>query len=327
MNKHHSSDFKLLAVKLYLKLNSIRKVSELLDCCKSTLQRWIERYLEYGNVDRKENKERESIITKSILKYITKLIIKNPAITLSKIKKKIIKKYNVNISTSYLYYIIKYTLNLTHKQLRFKYYPEKKLATLKEDKIKFYKEIIKVGKKNIISIDETGFYLNMTKHLGRCEKGKKCYKTVHKYPFVKFNFVCAIKYGKIIGYKLYEKDKGGIDNIKFTQFYNDFIKNKYEDNLIILDNARFHKSKDVIDNIVKSKNKIIYSLAYNPQCNPIENLFSQLKSHVKNKSPDNFEELKLTIDNIIKYKITKEHLNNYFNYLFIQAHDYIDKKS
>ena len=155
------------------------EVSELLDCKKSTLQRWIERYLEYGNVDRKENKERESIITKSILKYITKLISKNPAIILAKIKKKIIKKFNVDISVSYLFYIIKYTLNLTHKQLRFKYYPEKKLATLREDKINFYKEIIKKGKKNIISIDETGFYLNMTKHLGRCEKGRKCYKTVH----------------------------------------------------------------------------------------------------------------------------------------------------
>ena len=94
-----------------------------------------------------------------------------------------------------------------------------------------------------------------------------------------------------------------------------------------MDNARFHKSKAAIDNIVKSKNKIIYRLAYNPQCNPIKNLFSQLKSHVKNKSPDNFEELKSIIDNIIKYKITKEHLKNYFNYLFIQAHDYIDKKS
>jgi len=167
----------------------------------------------------------------------------------------------------------------------------------------------------------------MTKHLGRCEKGRKCYKTVHKYPFVKFNFVCAIKYGKIIGYKLYEKDKGGIDNIKFSQFYNDFIKNKYEDNLLILDNARFHKSKDVVDNIIKSKNKIIYSLPYNPTCNPIENLFSQLKSYVKNKSPDNFEELKSTIDNIIKYKISKDHLKNYFNYLFTQANDYINKKS
>lgn len=37
MSKHHTTDFKLSAVKLYLKLNSIRKVSELLDCSKSTL--------------------------------------------------------------------------------------------------------------------------------------------------------------------------------------------------------------------------------------------------------------------------------------------------
>ena len=38
-------------------------------------------------------------------------------------------------------------------------------------------------------------------------------------------------------------------------------------------------------------------------------------------------ELKSTIDNIIKYKITKDHLKNYFNYLFTQADDYINKKS
>jgi hypothetical protein len=31
MNKHHTTDFKLSAVKLYLKLKSIRDVSELLD--------------------------------------------------------------------------------------------------------------------------------------------------------------------------------------------------------------------------------------------------------------------------------------------------------
>jgi len=43
------------------------------------------------------------------------------------------------------------------------------------------------------------------------------------------------------------------------------------------------------------------------------------------ESPDNFEELKKTIDNIIKYKITKDHLRNYFNYLFTQANDYINK--
>ena len=51
-------------------------------------------------------------------------------------------------------------------------------------------------------IDESRFYLNMIKYLGRCNKGNRCYKTIHKYSFDKFNFICAIKYVKVIGYKL-----------------------------------------------------------------------------------------------------------------------------
>ena len=41
-----SDDFKLSAVKLYLKIESIRKVSELLECSKSSLHRWIKKYFE-----------------------------------------------------------------------------------------------------------------------------------------------------------------------------------------------------------------------------------------------------------------------------------------
>jgi transposase len=208
MTTQHSNDFKLAAVKLYLKFNSIRKVSELLNCSKSSLQRWIERYFETGNIERKIYKNRITIITNEILKFIISMIKNNPTITLSKIKKKIIKNHKIDISVSYLFYIIKYKLNLTNKQLRRKYYPEKKLSTLKKDKINFYKQIIDKGKRNIISIDETGLYLNMMKNNGRCEKGKRCYKTIYTYPFVKFNFICAIKYGKVIGYTLYEKNTG-----------------------------------------------------------------------------------------------------------------------
>ena len=50
MVKQHSDDFKTTAIKLYLKLNSIRKVCDLIDCNKSTLQRWIERYYETGDI-------------------------------------------------------------------------------------------------------------------------------------------------------------------------------------------------------------------------------------------------------------------------------------
>ena len=41
---NYSSEFKLTAIKLYAKLKSIRKVAKLLECSKSSLHRWIERY-------------------------------------------------------------------------------------------------------------------------------------------------------------------------------------------------------------------------------------------------------------------------------------------
>ena len=273
---------------------------------------------------RKNYKPRKEKLTKTILNYIASLIKINPSINLSNISYKINNKYKVLISISYLFYIIKYKLGITYKQLRVKYYPEKKISTLKKDKLDYYNEILNTKKNNLISIDETGFYLSMHKSFGRCTKGKRCYKTIHKYPFVKFNFVCAVKYGKIIGYKLYQKNTGGIDVIKFNEFYNEFIKGKYNNNLIIMDNAKFHKSKIVKENIEISTNKIIYILPYNAKLNPIENLFSQIKNYVKNISPATYEDLKITIDKIIKNKIKKEHLKNYFKYLFIQAKEYTD---
>jgi hypothetical protein len=54
--------------------------------------------------------------------------------------------------------------------------------------------------------------------------------------------------------------------------------------------------------------------------NTLYNIFSLLDNASKNKSPETYEELKKTIDKVIKKKI-----KNYFNYLFIQAEDYINK--
>ncbi len=132
-------------------------------------------------------------------------------------------------------------------------------------------------------------------------------------------------HGKVIGYELYPKQSGGINATIFNNFYNKYIKNKYENHLIILDNAKFHKANEVTNNINASKNKVIFSLAYNPHLNPIENFFSQLKNHVRNESPTNHEDLKKEIKNIIENKISKDHLKNYFKYLFLQVNEYIKK--
>jgi transposase len=62
MSKQKSDDYKLSAVKMYLKLNSLRETCEYIGCSKSSLQRWVERYFETGSVKNKEYKKRNSRI-------------------------------------------------------------------------------------------------------------------------------------------------------------------------------------------------------------------------------------------------------------------------
>lgn len=191
--------------------------------------------------------------------------------------------------------------------------------------ISFYKELFKIGIKNVISIDESAFYLNMTKHFGKSKKGKRVYKTTHTYPFKKYNFICAIMYGEVVGYKLYKNLKGGITTKEFDEFVNEFINNKYTGKTILLDNASFHRSKKLQDNILQTKNNFMYSIAYNPKTNQIENLFSQLKSYVRNDIPQTVEELDKSINKTFKKYIKKEHIQNYFKYMFLQGKNFIEK--
>lgn len=53
---HNSEDYKISAVKYYLKNDNIRKTCKIFDCKKSTLQRWIKRYKTSKNIKRKNRK-------------------------------------------------------------------------------------------------------------------------------------------------------------------------------------------------------------------------------------------------------------------------------
>ncbi len=126
-------------------------------------------------------------------------------------------------------------------------------------------------------------------------------------------------YGKVIGYKLYKDIKGGITTKEFNEVVNEFIKGIYTGKTILLDNASFHRFKILQNNILKTKNNFIYAIPYNPQTNPIENIFSQLKSYVRNDSPQTFETLDKSIIKTFNKYIKKEQIQNYFKYMLLQG--------
>ena len=323
MPKHKSDDYKLSAVHYFIKNKSLRKTCILFSCSKSSLQRWVERYLETDLVSGKSNKVRKTIVTNKILDFIEKQIINNPTIILRRLKKLTDKHFNVKISTTYMYYIIKYKLKYSTKQLRKKYYPEKKLTTLKKDKLNFYRNIIKIGIKNIISIDESSFYLNMTRNFGKSKIGKRVYHKTNIYPFKRYNFICAIKHDKIVGFRLYEKLKGGIKFDELNRFIDDFIKNRYTGNYILMDNAVTHRTKILQKKILDTKNNFIYALPYKPNTNPVEGLFSQIKNYVRQDNPITYRELNTSIKNTIKKYVKRKHLKNYFKVFSMNAVEFV----
>ena len=99
-----------------------------------------------------------------------------------------------------------------------------------------------------------------------------------------------------MNYILYKDLKGGLKTTNIIEFYNNSIKDKYKNYLIIMDNDVIHRSK------------IIRQI--------IEEFFSQLKHYIKKESPNTYEDIERVIKDIITTKIKREHLKNYLKHSF-----------
>jgi transposase len=156
----------------------------------------------------------------------------------------------------------------------------------------------------------------MTHSYGRSRSGTRVIKKTHKYPYKQYNLLCAICADKVVGWKLYGERKGGVKTTDILEFYDEFIKNNYKNYLIIMDNAVIHKSKLIKDKIENDSNKLLYSVAYHPETNSIEEFFSQLKHYIKKQSPNTYEDIDTTIKDVLANKIKKEHLTNYLKHSY-----------
>ncbi len=91
--------------------------------------------------------------------------------------------------------------------------------------------------------------------------------------------MCAINSKGVIGWTLYET--GGMTGNRMSDFIKKFIKNKYKNNLIIMDNGGAHKKECVKETIEETNNSLLYSVPYRPKTNAIESWFSQFKHYFK----------------------------------------------
>ena len=190
---HHSEDYKIVVVKHYLEgKDDMRDTCKLFKCKYQSLSRWVKKYNENGNVYRKTRKNHNLKITIEIERFVNNYVRKYNTTTLWELSKLVYNEFNVHLTSMSIHNILTNN-NITRKRLRNKYYPEKKIGQEKEDLQTFYNTLqTKYNYNKTICLDETSIYLNMTLTYGRSKSGTRVIKKTNKYPYKRYNLLCAI---------------------------------------------------------------------------------------------------------------------------------------
>lgn len=111
-------------------------------------------------------------------------------------------------------------------------------------------------------------------------KGQKIVKeinTIRK----RYTLICAITNKKVLHYKTIS---GSSNALIFKEFLEELFAKGIENKYLLLDNARIHHSKIVKEYIDQSSNKLVFNVPYSPEYNPIEMVFSKIKTLIRKKS-------------------------------------------
>ena len=326
--KHKSEDYKISAVEYYLvEDKSQEEVCKIFKCSSRSLMRWVEKYNNDGEIKRYNKKPVAYKITKEQVKYALKEINKNKTITMDDLLSKIKSNYpSFDLSSRQLTRVVKDN-NITLKITRIRHEPIKRFGKDIDinSKIKdFYDEVKKYKLDDIICIDETSIKSLQKRNHCYNEIGKRCViKTQSQEVFKKYTGIFAISTKGVLGWDLYEKS--GINTDRLYEFLETHITSKYNNKLIILDNASSHRS-DKIKELVNKNNKILYSVPYQHFTNSIENYFSMLKSRLQKLHGLTHEKLKENITNVIR-GIPKEKYENIFKGAYNRDVVYVKNKT
>jgi transposase len=175
------------------------------------------------------------------------------------------------------------------------------------------KTIKKIDKKDIICIDESGINGDIYAKYGWSRKNKRliCDIPIKELP-IKHSLIMAIDINGVIYYELYKQT--AINSQLFGSFL-EVLVSEYKNKYILMDNVSFHKCKIITDIIKDSGNKILFIPPYSPDFNPIEEVFSQMKSFIRkyiNPVTINKNIFKLISD----FSTSVNNLYNYYKHAF-----------
>ena len=298
----YSVQFREVALLLYVYFKSLRKTSKILKVSISTLSRWN------SSIEIKK-RTRKSVKTSDALRnFITVQVINNPCLTCPLLCAQIELEFGFSISRQLVHLILKQS-NFSFKRIR-----KRGFSKQKEEKTKTFIEQFKQNNKHsttIISIDESGFDHRGSQIYGYAPKGTPAIvTTTYTSDRKRYNLLLAVSSKGEKYFKIYNQTIT-------SEIYNSFLRELPipKDHLVLMDNARIHKTNLVNETIVNRKLNVLFTPPYGPEYAPIELVFGQIKQQFYKARYTNKQPLGNIIRNITDSILPKSIRNSFTHVL------------
>lgn len=260
-------NFKRAAVKAYKFIPSLRQLSNIFSVSISTLSRW-------NNASRRgtslSSKNRSSKVSESLVAFIKQSLKNNPFVTQSALKYMIRDVFEFSVSESLVGTCIRRS-GFSKKKTRSKPCRGMKPQNVEEFLSKFTEA--RRSHKRIVSIDETGFDDTSLPLMGYSPKGSHL---VVKHPRTSRKRTSAVAAVCTSGSSNFSLSDNPINGNTFHSFLSSL--DLPGGSVLLMDNIAFHKTRKVRDLANSRGWQMLFTPAYSPCFNPIENVFSVAKN-------------------------------------------------
>lgn len=161
----------------------------------------------------------------------------------------------------------------------------------------------------LVFLDETGASTNMTRTRGWAQKGERCIASVPHGHWKTTTFIAGLRVNALTAPMVLD---GPMDGQAFLVYVREFLCPTLKPgDIVIADNLPSHKVAGVKDAIEAVGASLRYLPPYSPDLNPIENVFSKLKSLLRKAAHRTVDALWNEIGNLLEcFKPTECY--NYF---------------
>lgn len=152
----------------------------------------------------------------------------------------------------------------------------------------------KYAANKLVFLDESGVNIDMTRRYGRAIRKAR---VVDKSPENTPRNTTILSSVRLNGKTEYTTYLGGTTGDIFVDYLeNILIPTLEKGDIVIMDNMRSHHVKKVADILEKSEMKLLYLPPYSPDFNPIEKMWSKIKSVLRKLKTRTLDALPAAID-------------------------------